>query len=338
MSRGHYAAWVSEQPGWAVSSLPSLANQLADLHLEGRMTTIRVGNAPCSWGVLEFDLEGQAAGYAQVLDEMAETGYAATELGDWGFLPTDPAVLRAELDKRRLALVGAFVPVALADPTTHATGRAQALRTARLMAAATGSTDPFIILADDNGKDPMRTRYAGRIRPEQGLLPEQWDIFARGAMEIARAVREETGLRTVFHHHCAGYVETPAEVDALLQRTDSVMLGLCLDTGHYTYGGGDPVAALRQYGDRVWHVHFKDCHPQVAAQARAEGWDYFQAVRHGVFCELGKGSVNFPAIIAELRKQGYRGWIIVEQDVLPGMGTPKESAARNRAYLASLGL
>ncbi len=157
-------------------------------------------------------------------------------------------------------------------------------------------------------------------------------------MEIARAVREETGLRTVFHHHCAGYVETPDEVATLMQHTDPTLLGLCLDTGHFVYGGGDPVDALRQYGDRIWHVHFKDCHPEIAAQARAQGWDYFEAVRRGVFCELGQGCVDFPAVVQMLRSQGYDGWVIVEQDVLPGMGTPKESAQRNRDFLTSLGL
>ncbi len=301
------------------------------------MSEIRVANAPCSWGILEFDLEGQILGYEQVLDEMFQAGYAGTELGDWGFMPTEPEALRAALSRRGLALLAAFVPVALADPKSHAGGQDRALRTARLLAEAAG-TDCLIVLADDNGTVPVRTQNAGRIQPAHGLNDEQWGIFAEGVSLIARAVREQTGLRTVFHHHCAGYVETPAEVEALMARTDPALVGLCLDTGHYTFGGGDPLDALRRYRERIWHVHFKDCHPEVAAQARAEGWDYFQAVRQGVFCELGQGVVDFPAIADELRRTDYVGWIVVEQDVLPSMGTPLESARRNRAYLKSLGL
>jgi inosose dehydratase len=299
--------------------------------------SFRVANAPCSWGVLEFDLEGQAAGYAQVLDEMAQAGYAGTELGDWGFMPTEPGKLRAALAARKLALLGAFVPVALADPAAHKGGEEVALRTARLLAASS-DTQPLIVLADDNGTNPTRTRFAGRIGAQHGWDEAQWAIAAEGVTRIARAVREQTGLRTVFHHHCAGFVETPAEVDTLLRKTDPSLLGLCLDTGHYRYGGGDPVAAVRKYGERIWHVHFKDCDPEVAARARAEGWDYFEAVRRGVFCELGKGEVDFPAVVAALRAVGYAGWIVVEQDVLPGTGTPLESAQRNRAYLSSIGL
>jgi inosose dehydratase len=298
---------------------------------------IRVANAPCSWGALEFDLEGASPGYAQVLDEMAATGYAGTELGDWGFMPTDPDALRRELDRRRLALLAAFVPVALADPSAHAAGAEVAVRTARLLAAASVER-PLVVLADANGQVPVRTRNAGRIRPEQGLDGAQWDTFARGAERIARAVRDATGLRTVFHHHCAGYVETPDEIDALMRRTDPRLLGLCLDTGHLAYGGGDPVAALARYGERVWHVHFKDCDPRVGGEAGRQGWDYFEAVRRGVFCELGRGSVDFPAVRSALAEAGYDGWVVVEQDVLPGTGTPAASARRNREYLRSIGL
>ncbi len=297
---------------------------------------IRVANAPCSWGVLEFGLEGKTAGYAQVLDEMRETGYAGTELGDWGFMPTDPAELKEEVEKRELAMLAAFVPVALSKAEKHTEGEQVAVRTARLLAAL--NPDAFIVLADDNGKDPLRTQNAGRIRPDQGLSETQWQTVAAGVNGVARAVHETAGLRTVFHHHCAGFVETPAEIEKLLAITDPKIVGLCFDTGHYRFGGGDPLAGLQKHTDRIWHVHFKDHSPAVAAQSRANGWDYFEAVRHGIFCELGQGDAAFPAIVAQLKQRGYDGWIVVEQDVLPGMGSPTESAQRNRDYLRRIGL
>jgi inosose dehydratase len=174
--------------------------------------------------------------------------------------------------------------------------------------------------------------------PEMGLSDAEWQIFAEGATKVAEAVKKEAGLRTVFHHHCAGYVETPAEVERLLALTDPTLLGLVFDTGHYRFGGGDPLEALKKFGSRVWHFHFKDHHPTVAHQSREKGWDYFESVANGIFCELGQGDVDFPAVIAELERLGYNGWGVVEQDVLPGMGQPKESARRNREYLKSIGL
>lgn len=297
---------------------------------------IQVANAPCSWGVIE-NVEGERGGYARVIDEIHETGYLGTELGDWGFMPTDPELLRAELAKRQLKLLASWVSVYLHDADRHAESEADCVRTARLLAEV-GGPDNLINLGNDPYTDPMRTLNSGRIQPEHGMSDAQWKIFAEGANRIARAVKRETGLRTVFHHHIGTWVETPAEVTRLLEMTDPAVLGLCFDTGHYSFGGGDPLTGLRQHADRIWHVHFKDHEPKVAAQSRIEGWDGVQSVANGVFCELGKGSVDFPAVLAELRRMNYNGWIVVEQDVLPGMGSPKASAQRNRDYLRSIGL
>lgn len=296
---------------------------------------MKIANAPCSWGVLEFDLQGKSPDYTEVLNEMQAIGYSGTELGDWGFMPTDPAQLRDELAARELTLLGAFVPVALADAETHAAGEIAALQHARLLAEVAGDT-PFIVLADDNGTVEQRTHNAGRIRYEHGLTQAQWDTFVQGVHHIAQSVREESGLRTVFHHHCAGYVETPAEVDILMQHTDPNLIGLCFDTGHYRFGGADPLDIFNRHAERIWHVHFKDCNPEIAALSREDEWDYFKSVRNGVFCELGKGDVDFPAFIAELENRNYDGWIVVEQDVLPGMGSPYQSAKRNYHYLSSI--
>ena len=297
-----------------------------------------IANAPCSWGVLEFEDKGASPGYAQVLDEIARSGYAGTELGDWGFMPTEPTVLRDELARRRLAMLGAFVTTRLADPESAGGSATRAVSTARLLAAVADGASPVVVLSDEPTANPVRARSAGRVDAGMGLTPHQWDAAAAGVERIARAVRDETGLRTVFHHHCAAFVETPDEIDALLQRTDPALVGLCFDSGHATYGGGSAVDLLAKHRPRVWHVHFKDCEPAVAARARTERWDYQTALRHGVFCELGKGAVDFPALLRELERTAYDGWIVVEQDVLPSMGSPLESAIRNREYLRGLGV
>jgi inosose dehydratase len=298
---------------------------------------MRVANAPCSWGVLEFESTALAPKPSQVLDEIAATGYAGTELGDWGFLGTDAASVRAEIERRNLVLVGAFVAVALSDPRAHDAGEAVALKTARLLAGASAAQPP-LVLSDATAAVAARTAKAGRITAADALGADGWAALAAGAERIASAVRRATGLPTVFHHHCATYVETPDEIDTLMHRTSPDLLGLCVDTGHATYGGGDPLAILSRHADRVWHVHFKDCSPAIAARARAEGWDYLTAIRRGLFCELGAGQVDFAAVLEHLGGSGYSGWIVVEQDVLPSMGTPAESAARNRRFLTRLGL
>lgn len=305
----------------------------------GSRTTFRVGNAPCSWGTLEFEeTKGEQIGFAQMLDELVETGYTGTELGDWGYMPTDPSRLKAELESRGLVMLGAFVQAALKNPAAHKKGLTDALKTARLLAAVATDPQPYLVLADDNATVPSRTQNAGRVTPDLGLNATEWQTFANGANQIGRAVLAETGLRTVFHHHCAGYVETPNEIARFLLETDPKAIGLVFDTGHFSYGAGhyDVIESMERFRDRIQYVHLKDCHSEIAGRARADRWDYFEALRQGVFCELGKGGVDFPAVLRWLKQNNYKGYALVEQDVLPGMGSPKESAQRNREYLRSI--
>jgi len=144
----------------------------------------------------------------------------------------------------------------------------------------------------------------------------------------------------VFHHHCAGYIETPEEIELLLDRTNPDRLGLVFDTGHYVHGtcteDGDLIPALNRFKERIWYIHLKDLEPNIARRSREEEWDYFTAMRNGLYPELGKGCIDFPALLRWLAARDYKGYALVEQDILPGMGTPEESAARSRAYLRSI--
>ncbi|MDJ0757531.1 MAG: TIM barrel protein [Ardenticatenaceae bacterium] len=297
---------------------------------------IQVANAPCSWGVIE-NTEGERKTYLDVLDEMSAAGYAGTELGDWGFMPTNPAVLLSELQKHELKMLGSWVSVRLYDGDHHAAGVAQAVKTARLLKAVGGS-DNLIVIGDDHSTVPLRHDRTGRITPEMMLDEQGWAVYTAGAMKVAKAVKEETGLRSVIHPHGSTYLETPVEIETFLAMTDPDLLGMVFDTGHYMLGGGDPAAGINRYQDRIWHVHFKDFDPAVVAAADQNGWGYQQMIGQGVFPELGQGAVDFPAVLSALQEINYEGWIVVEQDVLPGMGSPLDSAVRNRRYLREIGL
>jgi inosose dehydratase len=306
---------------------------------------IHVGNAPCSWGTLEFEgFQSRRLLFTQVLDEMAAAGYTGTELGDWAFMPTDPRQLKLELLSRGLTMTGAFCPIAFRDRAQHDVGEENALKIARLLAAVRSDAhSPFLVLADDNCSDPIRTRHAGRITSEMGLDADSAAVFAEGVQRVARAVFEETGLRSVFHPHCGGFIETPEEIDRLMATTDASMVGLVYDTGHIVFGSGmtapaEQMALIARWADRIWYVHFKDCAPRVLDAIRANDWDYHTSLRNGVFCELAAGCVPFARVIDWLRARNYQGFVTVEQDMLPGMGSPKDSAHRNREYLRLLGL
>jgi len=296
----------------------------------------QVANAPCSWGIIE-NIEGERYDYARVLDEIAASGYAGTELGDWGFMPTDPEQLRAELDQRDLTLLGSWVNVNFQDKDRHEESIEACVRTAGLLAAVGGS-NALVVLGPDPYTNPMRSLHSGRIRPAMSLNDEGWRVFAQGTDQAARRVMDETGLRSVLHHHTGTWIETPEETERLMDMTDGDVVGLVFDTGHWAFGGGDPLTGIRRFAERIWYVHFKDHDPAVHEQSRLHEWDGPQSVGKGIFPELGKGDVDFPGVLRELEAIGYDGWIVVEQDVLPGLGAPLESAKRNREYLRGIGL
>lgn len=297
--------------------------------------SIKVATAPVCWGIYEFEGIEPRHHYSRVLDEIAATGYTGIELGPYGYLPTDPEKLRDELAARNLQLLSAFVPVALVNADAHEAGATEALKVGRLLAALDA---PVIVLADDNGKVPELVAQAGR-RTGSALSDDQWDVFAQGVNMIARRLNDELGLKVVFHHHCAGYVETPEETRTLLERTDPGLVGLCLDTGHWHYGGGDALTCIREFGERVSYLHLKDYSPAIGQRCRDEALNYFQAVEAGVFCLLGEGEVDFPGVTSAMEELGYKGWAIVEQDLLTDdLDIPRQYAQANREYLRSIGL
>ena len=317
---------------------------LQDPNLISGLKHISIGNAPCSWGTLEFgSLTGKRQLYADMLDQLAEAGYSGSELGDWGFMPTDPAELAENFSGRNLELTGAYVGTPLEQPDQMATNLEINLRTARLLAHTASligqETAPHLVLAADNGTNPIRVRNSGRITPEMELNEEGWRQLAKATDEIAHIVLEETGLPVVFHHHGAGFVETPDEVSRIMELTSDVV-GLVFDTGHYALGAGRSdtiLETMNKFASRITYVHFKDWSAEAARTVKSSGLDYFESVREGIFCELGQGEVDFPAVRDWLVAHKYKGFLTVEQDIIPGLGSPFESALRSRSYLREIG-
>lgn len=294
----------------------------------------RIGNAPISWGVCEIPGWGLQLPYERVLDEMQAAGYEGTELGPWGFLPTDPGVLGQALRSRGLAMAAAFVPLRLKDPAAYAECEARVRATAALLQTL-GARD--ILLADAG--DELRYQIAGR--PDEtrahGLEVQEWAGYAARLERLAQLCRFAYGLTPSFHSHGGTYIEHPDEIRTLLDRTDPHLLKFCLDTGHVAFGGGDPIAVARAYATRLGYIHLKDIDLPRLRGLLAEGKDYVAAAQRDVFVELGRGSLDLRALFDALAAAGYEGWIIVEQDCVVQTGTDTlGSARRSREYLRAL--
>ena len=296
------------------------------------ITAPRVAAAPISWGICEIPGWGARLPAERVLDEIAAAGYAGTELGPPGFLPQEPQTLRRELSSRGLSLVGAFCPVTLHEAGSFDGGLREALKTARLLAECAATV---LVLATTG--DERRRALAGRV-PRDGSASfddAQWARFCDGVNEVARRT-SELGLVTAFHPHAASWIETPQETERLLAGTDPALVGLCLDTGHIAYGGGDPLDLAERQAPRVRHVHLKDLRRVVHTRAAARGDDFTRAVADGVFAPLGEGDLAIRDVLAALRRGGFSGWLVVEQDVRLGVtpgAAPLADARRNREFV-----
>lgn len=282
----------------------------------------RIAGAPISWGVCEVPGWGHQMDRGRVLDEMAESGIAATEFGPDGFLPDEPSARFDLLSAFGLTPVGGFVPVLLHDPAHDP------LPAVRDVLESFVAVDAdTLVLAAATGADGYDSR------PE--LDAAGWATLLANLDRLADTAGE-FGVRATLHPHVGTMVQGPDEVHRVL---DGSRIPLCLDTGHLLIGGTDPAELAREAAERIAHVHLKDVDADRAAAVRAGEVGYHQAVRDGMYRPLGQGDVDLPAILSALDAVGYAGWFVLEQDtVLAGEPAPGAGPLADvRASLAHLG-
>lgn len=295
--------------------------------------TIRIGNAPCSWGV-EFADDPRNPPWRQVLKDCAAAGYEGIELGPVGYMPEDPAVLAEALDEHGLTLIGGVVFRPFHDPDAWDDVLDGARRTC---AALTAHGAKHLVLIDSIS--PRRAPTAGRPDAAEQMDPAEWAAFRERILTVARMGAEEHGLTVGIHAHAAGFMDFEPELERLLDESDPEILKICFDTGHHSYAGFDPVAFMARHMDRISYVHFKDIDPVVKADVIAKGTGFYEACGQGIFCPLGEGDVDFHAVRQLLLDAGFEGWCTVEQDCDPTLPDtdPLADATANRAYLRSIG-
>jgi inosose dehydratase len=299
-----------------------------DRHL---IVRVRVANAPVSWGV-DYADDPANAPWARVLDEIVVAGYGYVELGPVGYLPEDPRVLRAELERRGLTPTATFVFEPLHDPKERSRVLAVARRACALLAGCGGT---HLVVIDHLA--PERMAVAGR--PERGrrLTEAEFEELVASIRAVSRVAADHE-LRAVLHPHVGTYIEHLDEIARALDALDRDEIGLCIDTGHSAYAGIDPVALYRRYAERTDYLHLKDVDASVRARARAEDLDFETAVTSGIFCPLHRGVTDFAALWDALADHGFDGVATVEQDVDPAVpADPLGDARASLRYLAELG-
>ena len=293
--------------------------------------TIRIGNAPCSWGV-EFADDPRNPTWQTVLKENAEAGYKGIELGPVGFMPEDPAVLSDALAEHDLDLIWGVVFRAFHDPDAWDDVLDGTMRTCKALVAHGAQ---HLVLIDSIS--PRRAPTAGRADEAEQMEASEWVAY-RDRIKEAAKIGVDHGLTVGIHAHAAGFMDFEPELERLLNEVDEDILKICFDTGHHSYAGFDPVAFMEKHIGRISYMHFKDIDPKVKADVVANRTDFYTACGQGIFCNLGEGDVDFPRVRQILLENGFEGWCTVEQDCDPTLDVnPIDDARANRAYLQSIG-
>jgi inosose dehydratase len=292
---------------------------------------VRIGSAPDNWGVW-FPSDPKQTPWRRFLDELVEAGYDWTELGPYGYLPTDLATLRAELERRGIKVSGTFAMVHLEDADVWPTLEKQAAGGGELVAALGGR---FLVLIDDTYSD----LWTGKPTRPTRLDESGWKRLIDTTHRAADMVKTRFGLQLVYHPHAETHVEYEDQIERFLSDTDPTKVSLCFDTGHHAYRGGDPVAFFRKHHKRIPYLHLKSVDRDKQAWVARDKVPFATAVANDMFCEPAKGTVDFAAFRDALRDVNYDGWAIVEQDMYPApFDKPLPIARRTRAYLRELGI
>ncbi len=284
---------------------------------------VKIGNAPVSYGAFEVTV-GRHEGVptaAAVLDAVQAAGYEGIDLGPLGYLGRG-GELRSALSSRGLLLTGGYVEVDVSSDDAPAAG----------LAELSGVCDQFDEVADLAG----RTGGTFLPRPTVAITGspdgERWDRIERVVADVVKLCGGR-GYQAVLHNEVGTQISGQDSVIRVLETTQAA---LCLDTGHLVAAGGDPLAILERWRDRVAHVHLKDARP--ADEPFTEAMQLWEG---DVFCRLGAGRGQVDDVLSSLRAGGYQGWIVVEQDVLPRSPQAYQRASadqrQNRGYLRDRG-
>ena len=292
---------------------------------------VKIGSAPDSWGVW-FPCDDKQIPWQRCLDEIAEAGYQWTELGPYGYLPTDRATLQNELSKRGLRASGTFAMGHLEDEAAWPGLEKQVLGAGESLAYLGAE---YLILIDDT----YTNLWTGEATAPGRLDDEAWKRLVDRIHQVVDMVADQFGLQVVFHPHAETHVEYEDQIERLLSQTDAERVLLCLDTGHHAYRGGDPIGFLRRHHRRIPYLHLKSVRPDLQRKVAEENIPFAHAVGMDLFCEPSQGVVDFPALCRVLQEIDYHGYAIVEQDMYPApFEKPLPIASRTREYLRAIGI
>ncbi len=299
-------------------------------------------SCPGSWGI-EDSSNPENTPWKTVLDQIGAIGFNALELGPYGYLPSEAAMLTEELNKRDLKIVAGTLYDDLVSKESFHRIVNKTHEICRVL-----STVPTAAPLVNQKQVPPYYVIIDAVKPERETLPrftkapmvsaDLWAQMVSHIKEIAKISLEEYGVRSVIHHHAGGYMDYMDEIDLILSDISADLVGLCFDTGHAYYAGIDPEQGIRKYASRIEYVHFKDIDKSVYDVVIHENIGFYEACFKKLMCPIGEGVLDYGSIRKALTDIEYDGWITIEQDRHPNDTSDVQACIQKSVkYLKDLG-
>ncbi|CAK0902643.1 unnamed protein product, partial [Prorocentrum cordatum] len=264
---------------------------------------LKLSGHPCSWGVDYADHPSNPP-WDKVIARMAEAGYTGTDLGPVGYYK--PEQLEGLLTKHSLQLVAGNIFEKMHEPDqldmiiqkTH-----DSCSTLKKFGAKFFVIVPHTV--------PEKESTAGRPKDAPRLPDDKWAYMMTAITKVAEVVKSYD-IVCMLHPHAGSWIEYEDEMERALSDLPEDLVTLCLDTGHCTYAGMDPVEKFRKHRARIPYMQLKDIDAAVLKKMQDTKGSFWDGVTGGIFCILGTGMVDYPALLRAMKESGFNGYATIE--------------------------
>lgn len=288
---------------------------------------VKLGIAPIAWTNDDMPDLGKENTFEQCVSEMALAGFTGSEVGNK--YPRDTEALKKALQLRGMEICNQwFSCFLLTKPLEEVE---QEFRNQLSYLKTMGAKIIGVSEQSYSVQGMVDTPIFGH---KYVMSDEEWEVFCKGLNRLGKIAKEEYGISLTFHHHMGTVVQDEAEVDRMMENTDSEYVSLLFDTGHFAYCGVNPLKMVKKYTGRIKHVHLKDIRKEVVEKVKAEKLSFLDGVRLGTFTVPGDGCIDFDPIFKVLEVSGYEGYMLVEAEQDPAKANPLEYAMKARKFIA----
>jgi len=290
---------------------------------------IKIGIAPIGWTNDDMPELGGDIPFEQCIRQMHETGYEGCEVGSK--FPRNSETLLAALKPYNLKIASQwFSSYFTANRNPKET--IDAFKKHINFLKSVGAT---VIVVSEQGHSVQGNMDTPLFENKPTLLEKDWDNLKEGLEKIGK-IAQNNDMKIAYHHHMGTVVQSRIEIDKLMKKTDPNLVYLLADTGHIFYAGGDPKDLIKDYIDRIVHIHLKDVRSKIVKKVQKEKLSFLQSVKLGAFTVPGDGDIDFKPIFDLIGNSNYTGWLVVEAEQDPHIADPKLYAQKGRDTIRKL--